>query len=164
VRSGYVTFVFLATALIVAAGCGGDDPPSAEHAARPPTETPVQLTGRLNDHLLAGEPGEAWLLLHPQQRDAVPSKLFIRCYREQTGSIPLGLVSYTVGRPEPNELVLAGSEVSGRTVPVEYDVFAGVGTNHTFELVAVDGEWRWLLPAAWYEALAGGGCPSLVGP
>ena len=106
---------------------------------------------------------EAWPLLHPSHQQVASRAEYVSC--EQQSPIPGRLVSETTGKAVDEPVVLLpGKRVASRAVPVRVvllDVATSEQTavNLRVHAVAVDGQWRWVMPPKRFAQYRDGICP-----
>ena len=107
------------------------------------------------DQAVLGQWGRQWETLHPGQQEVVTRNAFMDCRSDD--SIPEVDVEEVEQYDEQVDVEGVGSVPS---TAVTVRVTSGdEAENMTVHAIAVDGEWRWTLPADDYKAYAAGDCP-----
>lgn len=132
-------------ALVIAA-CGGDG--GAGDAVK-------QRVTELGSSNYAG----AWDALHPAQQNVVPKELFIRC----------GVEAEAKRDPTVDDVEVLGTEKVTKDIPwvgevevteVKIRMTQGETSREAFyDVVEVDGDWRWMLTDRSLAAFEAGTCP-----
>ncbi|MBD0328494.1 MAG: hypothetical protein ICV64_00090 [Thermoleophilia bacterium] len=163
--------VTLLVALLLAlAGCvHGDDeagettPPPAETQAAAPEGEPGEFLQSVIERYFGGRVDAVWKLLHEAHQRAASREAFERCAR---GALRLAeLERVAVDDVSDEELEVDGKTLPGSIVVSQITLAPRRGGDRvvtdTRRVVAVNGEWRWLLNAPELAAYEGGGCPRL---
>lgn len=139
-------FVTVALGLVVLTGCMGGQ--SAGDAAKERIE-----------QLSRSEYDKAWETLHPAQQAIVSQDKFVEC----------GLASEQAQSPVVDDIRVDDERTERRTVPEVGDVEVHVvdlvirkgdlAVSQEYELVEVDGDWRWVLNQSALDAFRAGECP-----
>ena len=178
----------LAIALI-ASGCGGsDDSASPDPTSTTTTETQTTTTDtqttaetgtvadepaedvgdfytRRIDYELKGQYGRSWDTLHPGQQAVVSRTRYEECRDEASTEIAgVEFERLRVIETYEDPIDVAGvPEKTSTAVTVRITVSQGMNEEtitDTFHAVAVDGEWKWLLPPADVRVYRRGECPT----
>ena len=167
-------------------GCGGDD--DEDQASPPGTGTqstatedeattteaedaePDQDAGDFLKEIIEqrafGQNGRAWETLHPLHQEVVSRTDFVNCGGQEEVSIEIVNVEEVEEYDEPLQMIpgeTAEVPTKAVTLRIEYDIPTLEDTQTetaTLHAVAVEGEWRWILPPDDYEAYEAGECPS----
>jgi hypothetical protein len=100
---------------------------------------------------------EAWHDLHPADRAVAPQRTYVAC--EERTAIALAPTQIrAVGSSSDSVALGNGSFVPSRVVRVRIEFPGGFHFVHAVHLVASNGRWTWILPAARYRAYRAGEC------
>jgi hypothetical protein len=143
----------LATALT---GCGGG---SGEEPGGDPAGFIVQLVR----NVAAGRHDAAWADLYPPHQRVAARAEYARC--EERDPFPGRLAEVVVLKVFDEPARVAGQPQPLQSIAVRVRMVVRRPTmnerfEHTFHAVAVDGRWRWYLPAARFDAYRAGLCPT----
>ncbi len=151
---------FLAVVLIAAVtACGGAAGEETDALPSDPGEAMLQLT----DYVFDGQPGRYWEHLHPAHQEIAARDDFIVCNwiapRAEGEPRLSDAVSLRVIEVS-DELIAAPriGTVETKTVTIEVSLNEFEREN-TFNLVDVDGVWRWLMTDGNLDAFNAGECP-----
>lgn len=142
-----IRVLLVAVVAMTLAGCGGDDGAA---------ETVKDLVMESSSSNYA----EAWERLHPAQQPVVPKDLFVRC----------GVESEAKRDPKVDNVEILESEKVTKDIPwvgeveateVKFRMTQGDTSREAFyDMVEVDGDWRWTLSDRSLAAFEAGTCPS----
>lgn len=132
---------------VVLVGCGG--------SGKPADKTVSDLVEALS----SSDYDTAYGMLHPAHQKVVPRQLFIDCGRR----------AERVSTARVDSFVITGDVKRDRTVPELGDVeVVEVGVNltqgstvspRTWDVIKVDGAWRWLMAQDQLDEFRAGRCP-----
>ena len=178
----WIALPLLVLALLT--GCGGSDYSSATEAttdettteetttstetesiAEEPTEDLGDFFTRRIKYEFLGQYGRSWDSLHPGQQAIVTRTRYEECREEVSDQVAgVDFQSLKVIETYEDPIDAAGvPEKTSTAVTVEVTVSDGNEEDtltDTLHAVAVDGEWKWLLPPADVRAFKQGICPS----
>ncbi len=142
-----VRVLLLAIIAVALAGCGGGDGGAAQSVKDRVTE--------LSTSNYAG----AWAALHPAQQRVVPEDLFVRC----------GVEAEAKKDPAVDRIEVLSSKKVEKDIPwvgqvkateVKIRMTQGEDSREAFyDVVKVDGDWRWTLTDRSLSAFEAGNCP-----
>lgn len=160
-------FLAVAAASATLALAGNWAVPGAGAAARPTTlaaGSPAAFTAGLVRLVAANRYDEAWQRLYPAQQRLVPRARYVGC--ERLTPVPGHVESLQVLSVRGTLLTVPGDEaaVPAKAVTIRLAIAGDIPgehavVTHTYHTVAVDGRWRWFLPAERLATYRGGGCP-----
>ncbi len=148
--------IALVCVALVAAGCGGDDPPS---------EDPGAFASSLVTEIYAGRSGPAWDTLHPRHQEVVSRARYVECERLAPLAERLRRVEVVRVADAPSTVPGDPEEVRSKAVDVRLTLtLPGVeqpqDITHTVHLFAVDGRWAWVIGPTDFASYASGNCPA----
>ena len=137
-------------AVVLVAGCGGEDDPG---------RTPAGLAQvRFLDDLYNGHLDSAYETLHPAYQRFVPRARFVTCARKAALG---GLDSIEILDVSDSPVEIPGSgRVPAKAVRVRLTSSGGGSTTFVNHEVKVGSRWRWVLNAAAARAYRADRCPS----
>jgi hypothetical protein len=142
-------FVAAVAAVVLVAGCGGEDDPGHTPAGR------AQV--RFLDELYNGSPGSVYATLHPAYQRIVPRSRFVACTRAAALG-ELDSIDVLDVYDDPVQLPGAG-RVPAKAVRVRLTSSSGESTTFVNHEVEVGDRWRWVLNGAAAKAYQAGHCP-----
>lgn len=169
--------------VIFAHGCGGSDEPAVSPTTNEtttttavteqtvtatleePTEDVDDFYTRRIEYEFKGQYGRSWDTLHPGQQAVVSRTRYEECRDEaSTETAGVDFERLTVIETYEDPIEITGvPEKTSTAVTVRITVSQGMSEEtltDTFHAVAVDGEWKWLLPPADVRAYKRGECPT----
>lgn len=142
-----IRVLLFAAVVVVLAACGGGD----DGASQSVKDRIIELS--------TSNYAAAWDALHPAQQRVVPKDLFIRC----------GTDAEAKKTPDVDEVEVLSSKKVKKDIPWVGDVDAtevkirmtqGEDSREVFyDVVKVDGTWRWTLTNRSLSAFEAGNCP-----
>jgi hypothetical protein len=164
--------VLVAGALLIALGAGLGvwlATGSSSSKAAKPTDDPVAFLRGVVRKLAANDYDGAWLTLHPAQQRVATRTVYVHC--EQLSPIPGHLDSIKLVGTEDERITVPGdsgvvdSKVARFLLTISEPVLKErVPVRVTAHAVAVDGRWRWILPAARFAPYRANTCPGFGTP
>ena len=142
-------FVAAVAAVVLVAGCGGEDDPGHAPAGR------AQV--RFLDELYNGSPDGVYATLHPAYQRIVPRSRFVACTRAAALG-ELDSINVLDVYDDPVQLPGAG-RVPAKAVRVRLTSSSGESTTFVNHEVEVGNRWRWVLNGAAAKAYQAGRCP-----
>jgi hypothetical protein len=142
-------FVAAVAAVVLVAGCGGEDDPGHAPAGR------AQV--RFLDELYNGSPDGVYATLHPAYQRIVPRSRFVACTRAAALG-ELDSINVLDVYDDPVQLPGAG-RVPAKAVRVRLTSSSGESTTFVNHEVEVGDRWRWVLNGAAAKAYQAGSCP-----
>jgi hypothetical protein len=142
-------FVAAVAAVVLVAGCGGEDDPG---------RTPAGLAQvRFLDDLYNGKLESVYATLHPAYQRIVPRSRFVACTRAAALG---GLDSiYVLDVYDDPVQVPGAGRVPAKAVRIRLTSSSGGSTTFVNHEVKVGDRWRWVLNAAGASAYRAGRCP-----
>lgn len=123
---------------------------------------PGRFMTTLVEQIAGNDYSDAWLTLHPAQKQVATRKAYVAC--ESQSPIPGTLASVSVLGVSDEQVKIAGEgTTAGKAVRVRLSI-GGVGgdpvvVTHTGHAVAVGDHWTWILPPARFAEYEAGRCP-----
>jgi hypothetical protein len=118
------------------------------------TESPEAALRRQIGLLNTSEYGTLWDELHPAQQARVPRERFVDCLAPEDFVLTLEIVDTLDSVIDVPEV----SQVPAKTIAARLSS-GGTSLDRTFFQVLVDGQWRWVLEKAQFDAYSAGNCP-----
>ena len=136
-------------AALLLAGCGGGGAPE-----QPAGEFVDGLFSRIFD----GRHASVWDDLYPPHQRVATRARYVSCGEGEPAIDDSAAVEVLDVRDEMWQV--AGEPESRESKAVTFRItVAGNGATSTGHLIAVDGQWRWILSPADYQAFSAGQCP-----
>lgn len=177
--------IYLALAIAGCGGSGGDEeltpPTTATEAAsgeatpaapepqtevrKEPNQDPGDFIKALIERNSRGQHARVWEALHPAHKEIAPRSKFVECRNEaEVAGLELESVEILEVYDEPVTIPGQANEIESKAIT--YKITASVplldepqSVTDTGHLIAVDGEWTWMLDAGHFEAYRAGTCP-----
>ena len=164
-------FLLVVLALCLGVGCGGGDQKGAPaggteatpSVASEPSEDPGDFEKEIVTQSRFGQYGRVWQTLHPSHQAVASRAEFVACQSQTTpfeGKLEIEVVETS---DEPFRIPGQTSDVPSKAVTLRYTVkVPGVDepqtATSTTHVVAVDGQWRWILTPKDYKAYKANRC------
>jgi hypothetical protein len=151
-------------ALAVLVGCGGGSGDDDTDAVGPDQSASEFLVEHV-ERSLKGQFARVWENLHPAHQDVVSKSQFNRCqseqFEEEVGALPTdtkveAVEEYDESVEPPGGLGTLDTKAVTLRISSESAEEAATDTSHA---VMVDGNWKWFLDHADFEAYSNGDCP-----
>lgn len=142
-----IRVLLFAVVAVALAGCGGGDDGAGQSVKDLVTE------------LSTSDYASAWAALHPAQQQVVPEDLFIRC----------GVEAEAAKDPKVDKVEVLDTKKVDKDIPwvgegevteVKIRMTQGETSREVlYDVVKVDGDWRWTLGSRSLTAFEAGSCP-----
>jgi hypothetical protein len=122
-------------------------------------ESASDRTKKLIELQAQSQYGEAWEMLHPAQRAAVPQEKYVECglAAEQGRSPAVDKIEIKGSTTEQQDVAEVGT-VEARIVRA--DLWRGEEVfPREYTMVKADGEWTWVMAQEWIDDFKAGRCP-----
>src|SRR5262245_58123031 len=150
--------VVVVCCVLAVAGCGGDDSPG---------EDPGAFVTSVVRTLYKGQSGDAWELLHPDHRAAVPKERYVECERKAPLEGQVRRIEVVSVEDAPATVPGESEEIPSKAVTIRITLkLPGIPdaqpVTHTAHVFAVDGKWAWVIGPTDYATYLSGACPTGV--
>lgn len=153
-RRAVLLLFLVVPALVAVAGCGGDDEPE---------QTPEAFVTTLIRQLGEGRTASAWEELHPEHRERVPRRLYVRCEKGDGFGGEVTKIDVLEVKPEPATVPGTFGERPSTAVTVGVTLKPDAGETEQFSLTAhvfeIEGRWSWVIGPVDFASYLAGQCP-----